>query len=344
MWFWCAAALAAMGVEERRALLDEAMAGSARVVVLEWMHAEVDAGSKKVQRVVTRKTGRPDATFVRPYDLAQDLRLERGTLDAAEAVARAEAEGAIPDDALTAEGWRERLAGLEASLDALGPVLDVQTREAAVLLHAAAARAERLGEVPVETEVQGVPMSLHLWEAARLSEGVPADSRIPEDVRGAIDGVLAEVAHGRFERVGLDFSLDASFAPQTFVATHGVFLDGREVVITSVDGVVEVLPGAIDVMLTRQHGPSLAVEVEAWSGDVAVLEDASREGNRLLEGLMGALGTTPVLSPDLLEPVHAYWAERPQSAVFVAIPVAGRAGKTRVWRYDGATRRLEELP
>jgi hypothetical protein len=345
--------------EERLAKLEELNKGkAARVVVLKV--EDTDHDNEVLQRNVKARISRPDAKFYPDVDLYQQGRkepdksirpVEQRAFVPEETFAvidKAIAETEILDwDDLDETGWGLRAADLRNLANELWFMDRIEVRLPLFKLYAQIGRsANNMNNTapPFFEQVGDQPVNYYFYLAAALAHQEPSllSEVTHEETKENIKYYFDQLGEGAFPMMKLSFELSGDFSPEDFATEFTAWVNGKDELISSVDGLFEVPPGRVDIYLERSDGHSMShrLELDKFDENIFFLRDEARKkmGIGFAEQLLDHPNECiPLLDGEVLTYLNIYAKLHLDAEIYIAVPPAGNPNKTYLWRFDHAS-------
>jgi len=355
--------------EERLKALEAAQSKmAARVVVLAWPDApQVNYDNGGVQSNVKALISRPDAKFVPDIDLYQVGRVSpdksltaaqqpgsvpQGNVDIVNAAVK-DIE-TVPWNGMSESDWGITANSLLKMVDKIWFVDRPELREPLFQLYVQIGRAaENMNNpiAPFYQQVGGQLINYYWYEAGTMAYEDPKllDSLTYPDLKKTIAYYKGLLDAKKIPFMTLSFEQGGVWDPKKFAGNYKVYINGLEVLITDPKSLYEVPPGRVDIFLKRADGGySIAdsVQLDKLQGKIYFVRDTARKrmGVDLIQQLMKFPDEcTPRVESDILTGLAIYAKLQPDAEIYVAVPVAGDAAKTKVWRWDRETGTLSKV-
>jgi hypothetical protein len=353
--------------QARLAALEAAQAAkAARVVVLRWPSSDVGHEHDGLIRNVRARIARPDAKFYPEVDLYQVGRREPDRTKSP-----ADQRGAVPPEAIdtvmaavqdietvpwnrmTESDWGITANNLRDLAEEIWFVDREDLREPLFLLYVQIGRsAENMNNsvAPFYQYISGNLINYYWYLAGTMAYEDPTllDKLTDPTLRGSVEYYKDMLTRREIEFMTLSFEDSGVWDARKFAGEYQVFINGREVLIDDPRSLYEVPPGRVDVYLKRTDGHSLSdrVELDKLDGKVYFVRDVARKrmGVDLIDQLMEHPNEcSPRIEGDILTYIAIYAKLHPDSEIYFAVPEAGNANKTLLWRWSRENRALVKV-
>jgi hypothetical protein len=361
-------------LEKVKKASEPVVSGKARVVVLST--GRVNDNNPAMRRTVGSLLPRFDLTYVSDVDLDQEGRVRRDTT-----LQPADQPGAVPASTLSVlrgavddissvqpsqmkpaswEGYAEELRALTAQVwfvdrpELRAPLFN--------LYYQVGRAAENAGiyDEPYFRTVDGNNLNYYYFLAASLADGDPdlLKASADEDQRAVIKDYLQYLDAGRIDRAQIPLDLDNQWDATAFFDTYELVVNGRLIEADALpakarasltrDGILEVAPGVVDVMLRRKDGGAgMAERREILKPDDPIpplrADARAAVAGVLVRALKADTGGCSASIPKGIAASLALYGKAHKEPVYVAMARDDDPAQTEVWLLDADNLSLQKV-